>query len=293
VSITADMVKELRDRTGAGMMDCKRALTETGGDMDAAMEFLRKKGLAVAEKRKGRATKEGLIRICVDGKVGGMVEVNCETDFVARNAEFETFATALAKHLVASKPASLDTLLAQKIDGQTVQAHVTGLMGKIGENMLVSRFARVSVEGPGVLEPYLHAGSRVGVLVALGADSEEVAAKQEFREIAHELALQIAFSNPICLDRSGVPADLVEREKRISRERAIEQGKPEKILDKIVEGQLNKFYGESVLLEQPYVKEEKNTVGRWLESRAKSLGAKPVIQTFVRFALGEAVAEGE
>jgi elongation factor Ts len=289
LSISASQVKELRDRTGAGMMDCKRALADSGGDFEAALEFLRKKGLATAEKRKGRATNEGLVRIAIDSAAAGMVEVNCETDFVARNEEFEAFASALARHAAEHDHASLDELLQAKLDGgQTAKDALTALIGKIGENMLVSRFTRVALQGAGVLEPYLHAGGRVGVVVALGAPSAEAAKSPALREVAHELALQVAFSNPVCIERSGVPADVIAREERIARERALEQGKPEKIVPKIVEGQLNKFFSEVVLLEQPYVKDDKLSVQKWLEAQAKALGGAVKIQAIARFALGEA-----
>lgn len=293
MSITADQVKALRDMTGAPMMDCKRALTETSGDMEAAKEFLRKKGLAVAEKRKGRATKEGLLAVHVEGPVGGMVELNCETDFVARNADFGAFAAALARHVVASQVATVEELLGSPLDGRPVQNHLHDLLAKIGENILISRFTRVVLSGDGVVEPYVHLGGRVGVLVALGAGSAELATRPAFRELAHELALHIAFSNPLCVERGGVPAETVERERRIARERAIEQGKPEKILDKIVQGQLAKFFAENVLLEQPYVKDDKITVQQWIADQAKALGGSATVQSFVRWERGEAMAERE
>ncbi len=292
MSITASDVKELRARTGAGMMDCKKALGESEGDMEAALDYLRKKGLATAEKRKDRVAKEGLVRIHVDGAVGGMVEVNCETDFVARNEEFEALATALAAQVVEKNPASLDELQSQPIaGGASAETRLADLVGKIGEKMLVSRFRHITLDGPGVVEPYLHAGGRVGVLVALTTSSEEIAAKPEFRETAHELALHVAFASPVCTDRSAIPADLVERERRISRERALEQGKPEKIVDKIVEGQINKYFAEVVLLEQTYVKEDKTAVKKWLAAQGQTLGGEIEVAAFARFALGEAAEE--
>jgi elongation factor Ts len=270
------------------MMDCKRALTESGGDMEGAVEYLRKKGLAVAEKRKGRTTKEGLIRIAVSGSAAAMVEVNCETDFVARNEEFESFATALAQHALTAAPASLDALLASEFQATTVQEVLTSLLGKIGENMLVSRFRHIALSGPGVIETYLHAGGRVGVLVALATPTAEAAGNAKAREIAHELALHVAFANPICVERSAVPAEVIERERRIARERAIEQGKPANIVDKIVDGQLNKFYQEAVLLDQLYIKDDKSSVKKWMDAEAKALGGGGVqIADFARFGLGE------
>jgi elongation factor Ts len=287
VTITASQVKELRDLSGAGMMDCKKALQESGGDLEAAQDFLRKKGLATAEKRRGRETNEGLIRAHVDGRVAGLVEINCETDFVSRNEEFEAFASALARCVAANDFASREELLAFSLDATTVQDRLTDLIGKIGENMVIPRFARITLDGPGLIEPYLHAGGRVGVIVAVGAPSDETAARPEFREIAHDLALHIAFASPLSLDRDGVPADQVERERRISRERALEQGKPEKIVDKIVEGQIGKYFAQVVLLEQPFVKEDKASVIKWLEQSGKALGGTPVVRAYARFALGE------
>ena len=288
MSITAAMVKALRDETGAGMMDCKKALSETSGDKEAAKDLLRKKGLATAEKRQGRATEQGLVRFHLNGNVAGMVEVNCETDFVSRNEEFDALASRLAEEVAKGHFASVDELMAHPLDGRPAQDHLTDLIGKIGENMAVSNCVRIALAGPGLIEPYLHGGGRVGVLVALGAPSDEVAAKPEFREVAHDIALHIAFANPVGIDRTTVPAETVERERRISRERALEQGKPEQVVDKIVEGQLSKFYAQIVLLEQPFVKEEKSSVKEWLAEHGKRLGGLPEIKAFARFDVTEA-----
>lgn len=289
MSITATQVKDLRDRTGAPMMDCKKALTEANGDMEAALDYLRKKGLATAEKRKGRATKEGLIRIAIEGNVAAMVELNCETDFVSRNEEFSAFASALAGHVAKNAVAGVEELAEQTLaGGKKVKDGLTDLIGKIGENMQISRLRRIVLDGTGVLEPYQH-GERVGVLVALSGD----ASNPKLRETAHELALQIAFSNPLCIDRAGVPSDVIEREKRIARERAVEQGKPANIIDKIVEGQVNKFYGEFVLLEQAYIRDDKMNVKKWLDGEAKACGGNVAIKDFVRFELGEMAKDSE
>lgn len=282
MSITATQVKDLRDRTGAPMMDCKKALAEANGDMEAALDHLRKKGLATAEKRKGRATKEGLIRIAIEGRVAAIVELNCETDFVSRNEEFQAFASSLAKLAATGGAGSVEALQSQTLNGKPVREGLTDLIGKIGENMQISRLRRLTLEGDGVIEPYQH-GERVGVVVLLGGP----AGHPKLRETAHELALQIAFSNPLCIERSGVPAETVERERRIARERAQEQGKPANIIDKIVEGQVNKFFGEFVLLEQPYVRDDKMTVKKWLDGEAKTIGGAVALQDFARFELGE------
>ncbi|MBN1476673.1 elongation factor Ts [Candidatus Sumerlaeota bacterium] len=293
MSISASQVKDLRDRTGAGMMDCKKALAEANGDIEAAVDLLRKKGLATAEKRKGRSTNHGLVRSHVIGKVAGLVEVNSETDFVARNEEFEAFASAVARLAAERQPASVEALRNLELSGgKTVQETLTEeLIAKIGENMLVSRCAIVTLDGPGLIEDYIHAGGTVGVLVALGAPSDAVAAKPEFLEVAHDLALHIAFADPVSIERDGVPAAVLEREKRISRERALEQGKPESIVDKIVEGQLGKFYKDVVLMDQGFVKDDKRSVRDWLAAQGKAIGGDLVVRGFARFKLGEAGAD--
>jgi elongation factor Ts len=289
VSISATQVKELRERTGAGLMDCRKALAESGGDVDAAMESLRKKGLATAAKRAGRAATEGLIRARVEGAVAGIVELNCETDFVAKNEEFGEFADQLLNLVLSERPATLEALQGLKVpSGLTVAERLSELVGKIGERMLVSRFQIVSLDGPGVIDAYIHANSAAGVLVALGAPTQEIAEKAEVQKIAHEVALHAAFAKPICLSSDEVPKDLVETERRISRERALEQGKPENIVDRIVEGQIQKYYKEVALLEQPYVKEEKSSVKNWLAAQGKALGSELKIQDFACFERGAA-----
>jgi elongation factor Ts len=285
-TITADQVKQLREKTGAGMMDCKTALIESGGDFDKAVEYLRKKGLASAAKRAGRAARDGIIGhyIHMGGKVGVLVEVNCETDFVARTEDFQRLAQAIAE-VAAGRPDGGDAaaLANAPMEGETVAARITAAAGKLGENVVLKRAARL--EAPeGLVGGYVHAGGKLGVLVALHTSARGAGAEALAKDVAMHVAA--ADPSPVAVDRAGVPAELVQRERELFAKQAAQSGKPEKVIEKIVEGRINKFYSEVTLLEQPFVKDPDRTVRDLLEQTGKELGAPVAVTGFVRFRLG-------
>ena len=277
MAITASLVKELRERTGSGMMECKKALVETDGDIEAAIELMRKSGKAKAAKKAGRTAADGIIviKFSEDGKKAAMVEVNCETDFVAKDDNFTSFADAVAERVLNSDVGTVEELLDGPLhDGEetTVNTAREALIVKIGENMNVRRFDRLSTEN-GVLASYRH-GVRIGVVVALEGGDEA---------LGKDIAMHVAASNPICVSREDVPAETLQKEREIFKVRALESGKPENIVDKIVEGQVNKYLSEITLLGQPFVKDPDVKVDKLL-SKA---GAK--VAAFRRFEVGEGI----
>ncbi len=276
MAITAALVKELRERTGAGMMDCKKALTATDGDMDKAVDFLREKGLAAAAKKASRIAAEGAVASFVspDGKVGVIVEVNCETDFVAKTPGFQDMAKAIAKQIAVTAPADVAALLASEMDGQTVSAVVTAAIAKIGENMAVRRFARLEAAEDGLVAAYIHMGGKIGTLVNLVGGSAE---------LGKDLAMQVAAANPQYLTREQVPADVLEHEKAVQREKARNEGKPDKIIEKMVMGRIQKFYKDVCLVDQEFVKDPDLTVAALLKQKAAK------VSDFARFQLGEGI----
>lgn len=277
MAVTAEAVKQLRERTGAGMMECKKALTETNGDLDAAAELMRKAGLAKADKKAARVAAEGVIVIerSADAKRAAIVEVNCETDFVARENDFRAFATNVAKAALAGRPASLEALLAAKADGSTLDEVRRALIAKIGENISVRRFD--VVESPVVVGTYLH-GSRIGALVALGKGDETV---------AKDIAMHVAAINPPHVSSADIPADVVAKEKEIHTETTKADpklaGKPEAIIAKAVEGKIRKWMSEITLLGQPFVKDDKQSVEQYL----KQAGGE--VTSFVRYEVGAGI----
>ncbi len=276
MSISAKDVKRLRDLTGVGMMDCKRALAETNGDFDAAIELLRKKGQKVAAKRADREAKEGLVvaRTSKDGRTSVLVEINCETDFVARNEDFQAFAEEVADLALEHGPEDRDALLALKMkDGETVADAVTNLTGKIGEKIDVRRLAVLTSED-GLSVPYIHPGSRLGVMVAISGDGDAAT-------VGRDVAMQVAALNPVATTRDEVPADVKEKELEIAREAARNEGKPDNILDRIAQGKLERYFKDTVLVEQPFVKDASMSVGDLLKQ------SDLAVKTFVRFALGD------
>ena len=298
--ITASQVKSLRDRTGVGMMECKKALAESEGDMKRAVALLREKGAAKAVKRAGRATKEGLIRAKAsgDGRKAAMVEVNIETDFAARNEKFVELAETVCDTALACECAGKDALLQAAPAGggaATVEALVTEVQTVIGENMGITRCVSAAVpEGQaGLIQTYIHPPGKVGVLVRLGCENDEAAGAEATVELAHNLCLQIAFSNPVSIDSSSIPAEVIEAEKDVYRNTALKEGKPEKIIDRIVEGRLRGFFKESCLVEQPYVKEEKQSVAALIAETAKAAGGQIEIAQFERYQLGDSAEEAE
>ncbi|MCB1090449.1 MAG: elongation factor Ts [Verrucomicrobiae bacterium] len=289
--ITVELIKTLREKTNAGMMDCKAALTEAGGDMAEAEVILRKKGITGAEKKAGRATSEGVIasRIDDDAKTGVLVGVSCETDFVAKNENFQSFVDGLVNHVAEAAPAAtLDELLAQPYVGDeslTVSDVVKGKIGELGENMALSRFARYTVDGEGVVATYIHPPGKVGVLLEAGCGKAETAQNAGFREVVKDIALHIAAAQPLCVTRDEVPADKVEQEKEIYREKA--KGKPENIIEKIVSGQLDKYFASMALLEQGFIKDPDQSIKDLLAAKGKEVGDELTIRRFARFAVGE------
>ncbi|MCS6997170.1 MAG: translation elongation factor Ts [Casimicrobiaceae bacterium] len=274
--ISAAVVKQLRELTGLGMMECKKALAEAGGDLKKAEELLRIKSGAKASKAASRQAAEGTIGIYVapDASVGAMVEFNCETDFAARNAEFQALAAALARAVAEGNPADVPALLALSIDGETVEARRAGLVQKIGENMTVRRFARLAGHP---IASYVHGGGRIGVLVAYEGSAEAA------RDVAMHLAASVAATRAICVSREQVPSDLVERERRIYLAQAAESGKPPEIAAKMVEGRIQKFLAEVTLLGQPFVKNPDQSVEQFLKASATTIHA------FELFVVGEGI----
>ena len=287
---TAKDVKELRDRTGVGMMDCKKALVSADGDMDKAIELLREKGLAVAAKKAGRIAAEGMVTAIVDRekKVGVLLEVNAETDFVAKNEKFQNFVAGVARTILEQNPADVDTLMNMNYDGTdaTVDATLKDLILVIGENMKIRRFARL--EGDCV--SYVHGGGKIGVLVQFDTD---LADTDGFVECGKDVAMQIAAAAAQYLNKEDVPEDVVAKEKEILTAQAMNEGKPQNIAEKMVMGRINKFYKEVCLSEQPFIKDDKMSVGKYVEDCAKKLGGTIKMVSFVRFEKGEGLEKRE
>ena len=287
--ITASLVKELREKTGVAMMECKNALKETEGDIDAAIKILRERGEAKAEKKASRDANEGVIVAAIDesGKSGLLVEVNCETDFVAKNENFQAFVTDIANTVLASDAADLDAALAlPKEDGSLEQFIKTKVL-EMGENLQFRRFERLSLDGEGAVASYIHLGGKVGVLIEVGTGNAATAQADGFKDLVKDLTLHIAATSPAGLKREDIPADLVESEKDIFRKQMEGQNKPADILEKIIEGKLGKFYSERCLLEQGFVKDPDTAVKALLEAKGKELGDTITINNFLRFGLGE------
>src|SRR5690606_22253637 len=279
MAVTAQMVKELREKTGAGMMDCKKALMETNGDMEKAIDWLREKGIAKAAKKADRIAAEGLTQIAIDGNAAVIVEVNSETDFVAKNDEFKTLVNDIANFLLAKKPKNVEAALAEQMkDGQTLEAYLNDAIAKIGEKISLRRFSVIEKTDDQIFGSYLHMGGRIAVLSVIeGAD----------QETAKDIAMHIAASKPKYIDRDSVPQDEIEHEKEVLKQQALNEGKPEHIVEKIVVGRLNKFFEEICLVDQPFVKDPDQKVGKYLQSK----GGK--ISTFVRYEVGEGIERKE
>ncbi len=290
-TITAKMVGDLRAKTGAGMMDCKKALTESGGDLEQAIDLLRKKGLSAAAKKSGRIAAEGMIAAVGSDQNGALVEVNSETDFVAKNDAFQAFAKGVAEVVLNQNPADVDALKVLDFpgSGRNVGEELNHQIATIGENMNIRRFARLESKS-GTTASYIHGAGKMGVLVQLDTDKAD---NPKLAETARMLAMHVAAANPQYLCRNDVPADIVEREKGIMRAKAIESGKPEKIVDKIIEGQINKFFSESCLLEQVYVIDTDQKVGKVVEALAKEVGGQVTLAAYSRFQLGEGIEKKE
>lgn len=291
MAISTEMIKALREATGAGVLDCKKALEATDGDFDKAAEHLRAKGLDAAAKKASREANDGLINVLVDesGRVGAIVEVNCETDFVARTEDFQAFVNALVKHVAqeADVP-DVPTLLNRPfIENQsiTVGERLTQLVAKLGENMVLRQFARIERDGSGLIEGYVHLGSRIGVIVHVSVDRDDVAGSPAFRELAHDMALQVAAAAPQYISTDDVPASVVEAERAKYQAQAAEDKKPDHIKERIVSGRLGKWYEQVCLLRQPFVKDGDLSVGDLIAQKSKELDAPLTVKQFVRYEL--------
>ncbi len=289
MNITAALVKELREKTGAGMMDCKKALVETDGDLDAAVKWLREKGISKAAKKAGRTAKEGLVFAQLDenGQSGTLIEVNCETDFVAKNENFQAFVAGLATTVAAAGATEIEAALALPMGEETVESTVQAKVIEIGENLQFRRLARYELGGTGIVASYIHLGGKVGVLVEVGCDKPETTGTDGFRDLVKDLTLHIAATAPAGLNPDDIPADLVESEKDVFRKQMENSGKPAEIIEKIVAGKIGKFYSEQCLLEQGFVKDSDTSIKKLLDARGKDLGDSLTIRRFTRFAVGE------
>ncbi len=291
MAFTAADVKTLREITGCGMMDCKKALSATDGDQEKAIEFLREKGLATAEKKSGRVAADGIVYANVENGVGVVLEVNSETDFVAKNDEFLQFVADVAKQINVNNPADVDALLAENfIAGEgTVKDALVNKIATIGENMSIRRFARFD----GVVETYIHAGGKIGVMVKFEVADASKAEAPEFKEFARDVAMQIAAFNAQFLNRDSVPADVVAKETEILMAQAMNEGKPANIAEKMVAGRINKYFKEICLVDQAFIKDDELTVAKYADTIAKKLGTEIKIVDLVRFEKGEGIEKKE
>ena len=286
MAISAAQVKELREKTGAGMMDCKKALTEADGDFQKAIEILRKKGAAVAAKRAEKSANEGRILTFVneDNTKGVILEVNCETDFVANSDDFIAFSEFVLGAVAKNSPKDIDELKSLTVDGKNVNDELTSIIGKIGEKIEVSRFQLVTSENGSIID-YIHHGSKLAVMVK--AEDVPAEGKDEFNEIMKDVAMQIAAMKPDYIAPENVPAEVIEKEKEIYKELAKKEGKPENILDKIAEGRLKKYYEENCLLNQAYIKDNAKSIGDLIAEFNKKHSSNSKITSFLRFHLSD------
>jgi elongation factor Ts len=283
MAITSEIVKMLREKTGAGMMDCKRALEATNGDMEKAIEYLRKKGAATAEKRANRVANQGIVvtKIANDGKLGVIVEINSETDFVARSQDFIQFANEVTSIVERKSPSSVDQLLTLPFsDGRKVADALSDLVGKIGEKIAIKRFDIISASGS-VVESYTHMGSKIGVLVEVAATSPGA------KPVARDIAMQIAAMNPSVVSREQVGKNIIDRELDIYRQQAKNEGKPDQVVDRIATGRLEKYFQDVVLLEQSFIKDASKTIKDVLHEASSTLNDTIAIRQFKRYQLGE------
>ena len=287
--ISAKLVNELRQRSGAGMMDCKRALQEASGDMDKAILHLREKGVADAGKRSGRIAAEGKVEVLLvqEGKVGVLVEVNSETDFVSRGDAFQSFCKDITLKIAEASQA--ETSNAEAFSANVIEPIRKALVSKTGENVVVRRFVRFDLNGHGKVEAYLHMGGKIGVLVEAGCQSDAVAKGEHFTEFCREVAMQVAATNPKYLKRDEVPEAELKQERDIFRKQALDEGKPANVVEKILEGRVNKFYSEVCLIDQPYIREQKMSVDQLRKDLSAKAGENLEIRRFTRYLLGEGI----
>ena len=274
MAFTAKDVMALREKTGAGVMDCKKALTDTDGDMAKAADLLRERGIAKAEKKASRIAAEGIVACYVEGKTGVLIEINCESDFVAKNPQFSEIANEAAKIIIKENPADVEALLACKMGDSTVEEYLKGKIAIIGEKIAIRRFVKYTTEG--FLESYIHLGGKLGVILDMAGEATDAA-----KEIAHDVTLQIAFTKPAYLTKDEVSADTLEREKEVLKQQAINEGKPEAIAEKMVMGRIKKFYEENCLIEQAFIKDDSKKIADLLSAGNVSING------FKFFVMGE------
>jgi elongation factor Ts len=274
MSITKDSVMALREKTGAGLIDCKRALGESNGDMEEAVSILRKKGVATAAKKSGRSASEGMIAQAIpeDRSKGILVEINCETDFVAKNDDFVDFSNEIAKELLCNPSADFEEKRTEQV-------------AKIGENIKISRFETLAPEASGLVESYVHTGAKVAVLLSVGSDSSEVHSNELVVSMAKDICMHIAATSPICVSRDEVPSELVDKEKEIAQAQA--EGKPPQAVEKIISGKLEKYFAGVSLLEQPFVKNPDQSIQQFVDVVGKEIGSKLKVEKFLRFQVGD------
>lgn len=281
-NITAQQVKELRDKTGAGMADCKKALVESGGDMEAAVDFLRKKGAASAEKRADKDTNEGLVttKVADNGQAASIVQISCETDFVARNEEFVEFADSLASVVYEQEPQDKENLLSAENNGKKVEDSYNEILAKFSERIDVSKFEKVKTDG--FIVDYIHGGNKLGVLVEISSSN----INDESKALVRDIAMQVAAMNPGFVDRTTVTQEILDKEKELYKQQAAEEGKPADIAERIAEGRINKFFKENCLVEQQFVKDGNMTVGDVLKQISENAGEDVKVNQFVRYSIG-------
>ena len=289
MSISAQQVKELRDKSGVGMMDCKKALVESNGDIDKAFDYLRKAGVAKAQKKEGRDAKEGLIisEISSDGRFGTLLELNCETDFVANTDDFKSLGSDIIKHIKNSEFSQLDDILNEKFindNNKKVKDVITDAVGRLGENIVLSRFCNYRVES-GLVVSYIHPGSKLGVLLKFNSD--EVSDKDSLNDFGKEISMHIAATSPISVSIDDVSSEIIAKEREIFSDQAKKSGKPDNIIEKMVDGRINKFYKENVLLEQVFVKDPSKLVKDLISEKSNSSNLNLSVSEFSRFQIGE------
>jgi len=298
MAITAAQINELRKSTGAGMLDCKKALEQNDGDFEKAVDYLRTKGLAAAAKKAGRAATEGMVAAFIsdDMKSGVLLEVNSETDFVAKNEKFQSFVADIGKQILATSPADCASMLEQPFVGDTsknVQSYLSESISIIGENLQIRRFAKFDVQGNGLIGSYIHAGGKIGVLVQIESPAVSDANREALKSFVRDIAMHSAAAAPKFIGRDQVTADVLEREKDIYRAKAKESGKPDAIIEKIIDGQINKFYAEICLTEQVFVKDTDKTIQQVIKDTVGLAGGPVTIKAFERFVLGEGLEKKE
>jgi elongation factor Ts len=293
MAVTPAMIKELRETTGAGMLDCKKALKESNADMEGALEWLRKKGLSKASKVAGKVAAEGTVSLQIDDnyKKATLTEVNCQTDFVAKNENFVNFANEMSLFIHTNELTTTEELQNSTFDGQTYEEKMGETIQKVGEKVEVRRFVSVSVGDNGIVNGYIHAGGKIGVVVAAECDSSETA--QKIKDTLKNIAMHAAAMNPRWLSEDEIPQDIIEKEKEIAVEELKKEGKPEKMFDKIIPGKIKKFVKDNTLLNQPFVMDDKKSVAQALSAAAKEVGGSATIVGYQRFGVGEGIEKKE